>query len=88
MRPWVVVVASVVMALPLAGRASAKKLDDFRRKELQEMRQERRDTKAELLDEERQQQEENYEKKREQAGQSRHRDDLDEEDDLDLGGED
>jgi hypothetical protein len=88
MKRAVIFVASMFIALSLVGRASAKKLDDFQRKELQEMRQERKDTKAELLDEERQQQEENFEAKKTHGQQRHNGDDLDDDDSDSTGGDD
>jgi hypothetical protein len=88
MKRGVVLVAGMLMALPLAGRASAKKLDEFQRKELQELRQERRDTKAELQNEEREEQQDNFERTRARDQQRHHSGDLDDDDDLDFGGDD
>jgi len=87
MKRGVVVAAALLMALPLCGRASAKKLDEFQKKELKEQRQERKDTKAELQDEQRDEQEQGYERERERAGQRRRGEDLDD-DDLDSGSAD
>ena len=86
MKLGVVVAASLLMALLLIpGRASAKKLDEFQKKELQEMRQERKDTKAELQEEQREEQEQGYERQREQRT-AEHRKNGDEDLDDDGGG--
>jgi uncharacterized membrane protein YgaE (UPF0421/DUF939 family) len=85
MKLGVVIAASLLMALLFVpGRASAKKLDEFQKKELQAMRQERKDQKAELQEEQREEQEQGYERQREQR--SRKNGDGDVDDDLDGGG--
>ena len=87
MKRGVVLVGVLLMVLACAGRASAKKLDEFQKKELQEMRQERKDTKAELLDEQREEKQDALDRSRERGPQRHNADDLDD-DDLDSGGED
>lgn len=82
MRRRVVLLAMMTVALPLARPASAKKLDEFQKKELQETRQNRKDDKSEVQKEEQDEKEDQYEHARLHGGQRYQPDDAD--DDVDF----
>jgi len=90
MKSKVVLLVTVLMLIPVARPASAKKYNECELKELREERQTRKDEKAELQQEHQDEQDEQTEhpKARTQYGQPRRNaldDDDGDADDLDLG---
>lgn len=77
MRGRVLVLAAMLVAVPLTRPASAKKLNEFQKKELQEARQGRKDEKAELQKEQADEQDDQYERARVRGGQRHRADDYD-----------